>query len=64
MPCPDGLFFQPTSDREGVCDFPKNVRCTGLGIRPADGGILPTRPEPVATTEAPESKIYHPRSLF
>ena len=66
MPCPDGLFFQPISRSEGICDFPKNVRCTGEGVRPDDGGILPTRPEPTttSTTTTTESKIFHPRKLY
>uniref|UniRef100_A0A7M5UY42 Chitin-binding type-2 domain-containing protein n=1 Tax=Clytia hemisphaerica TaxID=252671 RepID=A0A7M5UY42_9CNID len=33
MPCPAGLFFHPTSDRQGFCDYQSNVQCTGNGVR-------------------------------
>uniref|UniRef100_A0A7M5UTS8 Chitin-binding type-2 domain-containing protein n=1 Tax=Clytia hemisphaerica TaxID=252671 RepID=A0A7M5UTS8_9CNID len=37
LKCPAGLFFKPDeTKRTGRCDFPRNVQCTGQGVRPGD----------------------------
>ena len=33
MNCPAGLHFRPISEKKGICDYPRNVKCTGKGVR-------------------------------
>ena len=54
MPCPAGLFFKPTSEDSGYCDFPRNVECSGEGVRPDNNTT-------VETTPVVETTKYHPR---
>ena len=73
MPCPAGLFFQPTSRTTGFCDFPRNVQCTGNGVRPTDPVFVTTttastrtigKPKnTTTTTKSTTTKYYHPRKL-
>ena len=31
MNCPAGLYFRPITDKKGICDYPRNVKCSGKG---------------------------------
>ena len=71
MPCPAGLHFKPTSEDSGYCDFPRNVKCSGEGVRPDSSPSVETTPvvkttttiEKKTTTSTPvnETTKYHPR---
>jgi len=64
------LLFRTTSNTTGICDYPRNVQCTGDGVRPPDDMInISTSATPVTTDSSPTedtkppNTTYHPRSL-
>ena len=62
MPCPHGLFFQPSSNTTGFCDFEKNVACTGAGVRPEHPVFVTTTTTTPDPTEETVKSTYHPRN--
>ena len=70
MPCPAGLYFKPTSKDKGFCDYPRNVECSGNGVRPNDNTSIETTPvanttmttkKTTTTTPVTKATKYHPR---
>ena len=63
MPCPHGLFFQPSSNTTGFCDYKRNVACTGAGKRPEHPVfVTTTTPRPTDPTQETVKSTYHPRN--
>uniref|UniRef100_A0A7M5U098 Chitin-binding type-2 domain-containing protein n=2 Tax=Clytia hemisphaerica TaxID=252671 RepID=A0A7M5U098_9CNID len=62
LKCPAGLFFKPDFEKNtGMCDFPRNVKCSGKGDR-TDMTTTTVTPPKNTTTKAPKGK-FHPRKL-
>ena len=63
MACPAGLHFRSINAEKGVCDYPRNVKCSGNGVRPNNDTSVVTTQSTTITTPVTETTKYHPKNI-